>query len=73
MLEQLKEYARKEFGINIKTIVVSDKTNRLYIRTKSEPDGELILYKEVDNFIDSLITKAYEEGKKEIYREMRSK
>lgn len=34
-----------------KKIVVSDDTNRLYIKTSKYPSGELFLYKEVDKLL----------------------
>lgn len=46
MIEQLQESLKN---------IVSDDTNRLYIKTKKYPDGELFLYKEVDNFIKTLL------------------
>lgn len=61
----------KELKEQINTIV-SDDTNRLYIRTEKYPEGELIMYKEVDDFIDSIIDKTVQSVVLEIQSRMPS-
>lgn len=40
--------------------IVNNDTNRLYVRTEKYPDGELIMGKEVDDFISKTITQERE-------------
>ena len=46
--------------------LVTDKTNRLYVKTKKYPNGELIMGKEVDKWLIKAIDKAVEEERERI-------
>ena len=45
--------------------IVSDKTNRIYVRSKKYPNGGLIMGEEVDKFLKHLATRIVEETKRE--------
>ena len=50
--------------------IVSDKTNRLYVRSKKYPNGGLIMGIEVDKFLKHLATRIVEEVGSELIGEL---
>ena len=50
--------------------IASDKTNRIYVRSKKYPNGGLIMGEEVDKFLKHLATRIVEEVGKELIDEI---